>query len=282
MRVSKAAVAGSAALVFFAGCTTPMARPPAARTSFGNQDVEAQLFKLQKDSARILSAIENLQRDSQDPNQACAEAVTRITELERTVLALEEHMLDAQRRLDQTMAEVRRLMQMQRPKYAASLPAPPEAEQPPDDPLAIPGNEESAVVPPGEAVPPPSARELFTAAYSDFSRGQLEVALAGFEAALKADADGPLADDAQFWVGETLYSLGRPEDAIRAMDYLIAAYPESEKIPAAHLKKGLALFQARQASRAVQELDYVIETWPDSAEAKIAEEYLRRKNIDSQ
>ena len=291
-----AAVALAVALA--TGCAGfPGAEP--ASTAPPPPDVQDQLFKLQKDSARVLEQLDALQKKSVDPTTACAEAATRTETLEREMRVIEEQLLATQRRLDEVLAEVR----SQRPGAAPVLnPArPPEGEaRPPGGGAAAAGAAGAAAASvaspapsssPGSPAAPPSAAatrpgpatgsgsptDLFNAADSDYSRRHYELALSGFQAAFQADPKGPMADDALYWTGETLYAMGRYSDAVGAYDTLIESFPRGEKTPAALLKKGLAQFEAKDNAAAVATLQALIRDYPNSDEARIAREHLRRR-----
>ncbi|UCF67530.1 MAG: tetratricopeptide repeat protein [Acidobacteriota bacterium] len=257
------------------GCATPVQGRSVATTDAA--EIRDQLFKLQKDSARLIESIERIEQRGGNAmsSNACAEAVTKIESVERRVLVLEEQLLAAHQRLDQTLAELRAIRISGGLAWSGTGSSTwDEGTGTPELPPAQP--------PAGQERPDAgdlSASEMFNAAYADYSRGKFDLALAGFEAALRQDAGGPLADDAQFWVGETLFAMGRYEQAAEAFERVISDYGVPEKMPAAHLKKGLALFEARDTAAGVQELQYVIRTWPASDEARIAREYFKRKGI---
>ncbi|RMG49117.1 MAG: outer membrane protein assembly factor BamD [Acidobacteria bacterium] len=242
-------------------------------------EIHDQLFKLQKDTARLLKAVEESRAAPGGAAAAsCADAAERVENLELQIHAIQEQIAATQRRLDEVLVALRTMRGTPSSAWegnaggfgAGSVPQAPEAG---------PAAAGAAEPPAAEAPAGGSPTDLFNGAYADYSRGKFELALAGFEAALRADPSGPLADDAQYWIGETLYAMGRYREAADAFDAVITRYPEEDKLPAAHLKKGLALFEARETAAGVGELQYVIETWPDSDEARIAREYFKRKGI---
>ncbi len=221
-------------------------------------DVADQLFKIQKDTATLLdrtAALEQKLGGSQ--NNACAEAAARAENLERQLRVLQEQSLATQQRLDAVVAEMR-------------------ASRRPPAPVAASGVEPGAKGAP-PAPPAGSPEDLFNGAYADYSRGNYDLALAGFEAALRADPQGPLADDAQYWIGEALYAKGQYQDAANAFDKVISGWPTGDKLAVAHLKRGFSLFEAKRTADGVAELQRVIQTWPGSDEARLARDFLRRK-----
>ncbi len=276
-----------ASLVLMTACVTPGQTGP--MTSDASQ-IRDQLFKLQKDSAKILEHLEGIEtQNSTEESSAssCAEALTRLTQLHQEVLVVEEQLLATQQRLDEALAQLRALRRMPARSWVDEAGAAPSTT-PANPTPSSPGHEASSggastglptSTPGSSTLSGGDPEDLFNAAYADYSRGQFPLALAGFEGALRADPEGPLADDAQYWIGETLFASKRYLDAVAAFDQLIAGWPEGDKLPRAHLKKGIALFEARRTAEGVQTLQFVLSTWPDSDEARIAQEYFRRKGI---
>ncbi len=265
-------------------CATPLqaARPASAESP----SLEAQIFKLQKDSAKILSMLEEMRSaraTGADPATACAESAVRLVEVERQLQILEEQLLATQRKLDETLFEVRAL----RRSPGSTLGRDTLAQEVP--PLPAPGPADQAGTgdpsrPPADAGAPPPVtgtepRDLFNAAYTDFSRSSYDVALKGFTAALAADPSGPLAATSQYYVGETLLALERHADAVAAFERVITGYPESDRVLTARLRRGLALFELRRTVESVQALQEIIDQHPQSDEARIAREFFRRKGI---
>lgn len=286
-------VAGSfvaLALLASTACATPMqARQPAAPDS----EVQRQLFKLQKDSQRILALLEEQQgTEAGSANAACAETATRVEELGRGMRILEEQLLQTQAKLDLAIAELRALRRASAPTYSnvdAFPPAGATGSQPQAGTDPTTGSETAPGVPTmpapgaGPAPTPPSTggspEELFNAAYADFSRGKYELALMGFESSLKIDPEGPMAETARYYVGETLMAMGRFSDAVQVFDLLLADSPSGSRGLTIQYKRGVALFEARRVVEGVQALQALIEEAPDSDEARLARDYLRTRGI---
>ncbi len=279
--------------LFAAGCATTM---PGAAPAADSAEIRDQLFKLQKDSARILARVETLAEESSGDrsNPACAEAATKVDDLATEIRALEEQVLATQRRLDELFSEVRALRRTAPAGWAAAPPAAtpggtaggaagasPSATGEVPGETAAGGSGETAARAgtTGPETPEESPVDVFNRAYADFSQGHYELALAGFQRVLQLDPNGPLSDDAQYWIGETYYAMQKYPEAAAAFDHLISAWPRSDHLRAAHLKKGLALFEGRRTTEGAIELQELIETWPGSDEARIAEDYLKRKGI---
>ena len=86
--------------------------------------------------------------------------------------------------------------------------------------------------------------------------------------------DTDFTDNAQYWVGESLYGKKLFAEAIEAWNTLFRDYPSSDKLPDARVKKGMALERLGRRSQALVEYRYVIDRFPNSPAARIARERL--------
>lgn len=292
-RLAVAGLLSLALLVSASGCVSSMGSGGGATNA---NDVSDRLFKMQKDLAKILDRLDEI--DSRDAEQESedsdrknlARVSTQLDSIEQQLQQLQTLLAEDRSRIEDLAGMLRSL------RARTDVPSWSTPEQ-----IAAAtrrGQENGDGEPAGEtgdagldgmaqgqdpaAQGGPSPENLFNAAYTDFSRGKFEVALAGFEAALRADLIGPRADDAQYWIGETLVELERYDEAIKAFDRVLVAYPESDMRLPSLLKKGLALFEARRTAEAVTVLQSLIDEHPDSDEARIAEEYLTRRGVEFQ
>src|SRR5688572_19994234 len=77
-------------------------------------------------------------------------------------------------------------------------------------------------VPVGDADPAPRAaapaapapRELYSQAYADYARGNFDLAIQQYEQYLAAYPETELSDNAQYWIGECLYSQQKYTEAL--------------------------------------------------------------------
>jgi tol-pal system protein YbgF len=84
-----------------------------------------------------------------------------------------------------------------------------------------------------------------------------------------------LADNAQFWVGESFMALNQYEQAILAYQKVIKNYPKGNKVPNAMLRQALAFHEIKDDISAKLLLRKVVKNYPDTSEAKIAEAKLK-------
>jgi tol-pal system protein YbgF len=126
-----------------------------------------------------------------------------------------------------------------------------------------------------------SSDPTFRAAYADYSKGSYDMALAGFTEFLRAHPDHADAQQAQYWIGECLFSQKRYPEAIDAFDKAITRAPAGERAAVASLKKGLAQLEAGQSSQGVATLQKLVEKYPRTEEAGLASDKLRQLGLRS-
>jgi len=123
--------------------------------------------------------------------------------------------------------------------------------------------------------------ETYQAAYRDYQRGNFDLAIDGFRDFLDGNANSELADNASYWIGESLFSQKKYRDAIEQFDSVVTRYPRSDKVPGALLKKGYAYISIGERAQGVVQLQYVLHEHPKSQEAALARQRLRQLGIET-
>jgi len=141
-----------------------------------------------------------------------------------------------------------------------SLPGAPSGDQPGSTPSA-PGS--------------PEAKRLYQAALNDYQRGKFDLAAQGFRAYMDQSPRGDVADTAQYYLGESLYSAKDYRNAIDEFERLVRDFPQSPQVPSALLKTGYAYYEIKDSVQGRRALRALVEKYPTSKEAKLAEERLR-------
>jgi tol-pal system protein YbgF len=135
---------------------------------------------------------------------------------------------------------------------------------------------------------PLQPQDIYQASYIDFSKGSYALAMAGFREFIRRFPDHPLAGNAQYWIGESHFSIARGyanggqtdkvapemEQAVQEFRKVLANYPRSEKAPTSLYKEALALLELKQPAVAQQRLEYLVTNFPQSEETPLARERL--------
>lgn len=164
----------------------------------------------------------------------------------------------------------------------ASLPPPSSQEEKSEEEQAAQesqSSEEQEKEPTEEKAPPPavslSPQEVYNMAYSDYLKGNFQLAIDGFEIYKEQFSESPLADNAQYWIGECYFSQGKFEEAIEEFNNLILNHPHGDRIPAAYLKKGLSLLELEKKEEALSVFKLLISKYPLSEETKLAQQKIK-------
>jgi tol-pal system protein YbgF len=116
---------------------------------------------------------------------------------------------------------------------------------------------------------------LYQAALGDYQRGRFDLAAQGFRTYLEQAPGGDVADTAQYYLGESLYSAKDYRGAIAEFERLVRDFSQSPQAPSALLKTGYAYYEIKDGVQGRRVLRTLVEKYPTSKEAKLAEERLR-------
>jgi tol-pal system protein YbgF len=120
-----------------------------------------------------------------------------------------------------------------------------------------------------------SPQEVYNMAYSDYLKGNFQLAIDGFKIYKEQFSESPLADNAQYWIGECYFSQEKFEEAIEEFNDLILNYPQGDKISSAYLKKGLSLLELGKKEEALSVFKLMVSKYPLSEETKLAQEKIK-------
>jgi tol-pal system protein YbgF len=259
-----AAVATAVALA----CTVP--------AGAANKDMERmqiQLAALQGQFAELQRTGEETLRELKRLNELLAEQSALLKKAVQDQHAGDETTMATLRELAERVGEVRESVAALRTLPGTAPPPSDLAGSPAATPGATPGPTVSGATTPATA-PPPAPRELYSQAYGDYARGNYDLAIAEFSEYIRAYPSTDFTDNAQYWIGECLYSKQQYAEAIEAWNTLFRDYPSSDKLPDARYKKGMALERLGRRSQALQEYRFVMDHFPNSDAARKSREKL--------
>lgn len=129
---------------------------------------------------------------------------------------------------------------------------------------------------------PPSSRDYYDRAYSDYAVGQWEMAIQGFEEYIRQFPQAPSAAQAQLLIGQCYFMMGKYTDAVAAYEDVIQKYRSSDStgaVPSAYYKQGVAYEQIKQPERAIANYQLLLQEYPNSSEALLATQDLKRLGV---
>jgi tol-pal system protein YbgF len=160
-------------------------------------------------------------------------------------------------------------------RAAAAVPAPAPAGA---QPAPAQMSEMTVTSPPESGTNP---METYQAAYRDYQKGNYDLAMAGFREFIEKNPNSEYADNAAYWVGESLFSQKKYAEAIQQFDSVVSRYSRSDKVPGALLKKGYAYIAIGDRSRGIVQLQYVVHEHPSAPEAALARQKLKQLGVET-
>lgn len=152
------------------------------------------------------------------------------------------------------------------------------------DPAGVPVGAAPPVgqAPAGVVLPVPGGddRASYQAALELLRQGRYPQAESAFAHFLTQYPDSELADNAQYWLGETHYVNRAFEPALEAFQLVLNRYPNSRKLPDALLKVGFCQYELQRWNEARAALQGVVEQFPDSTAARLASQRLDRMRAE--
>ena len=125
--------------------------------------------------------------------------------------------------------------------------------------------------PSGAGVSPGKA---FDAAFNDYTSGQHDLAIQGFEFYIREFPTSPRADDAQLGIGNSYYALGNYKEAVTAYQKVTTNYAQTDSAPQAWYKLGLSYEGLKQPELARRDYETVIKLHPSAPDATLAKQRL--------
>ena len=125
-------------------------------------------------------------------------------------------------------------------------------------------------------ITPGNAEQLFAAAYSDYSRGNYDLAISEFRQYVEIYPGSELSDNAQFWLGEIRLAQKNLPEAIAEYDKVALLNPAGDKAAIAMHKRAQLLLQLERKEEGVAQWLTLIKAFPKSPEALQATEQLQQ------
>jgi len=266
-------------IVLVAGATTP-----AAAANKEHQQLMADIRMLQEQSQTLqnllgqlndaLRAVNTrLDQQAEASRKAFADQKLIIDNLTNDARVIREKLDDNNVRVGSLTQEVDAMRQsLQQLSVRPAVTPEPEFGAPP-----------GAAPPPTGATPSPappsgalsaSPKQMWEAAYADYTSGQYDLAILGFDAYVKSFPKADMADDAQVMICASYLNDKKDQKAVEACDLAIRTYPGGNAIPDAYYRKGLALANLKDVNGARAAWETVVQNFKDTDAARLARQRL--------
>lgn len=233
-----------------------------------NQKIVDQTNTLLKSNAQLVVKVQQIDEKMNEINGRLETQGSRVDRIAQQIL--------------QAQHDVEELKAARAAAAAAAATAPPvqPAQTGPGPVTAPPPSAGSMTV----AAPTTSSEnpvEVYNSATRDYGKGNFDLAISGFRDFLQRNPNSDLADNAAYWIGESLYSQKKYSEAIEAFDVVVNKYAKSDKVPGSLLKKAYAYLALNDKARAIVQLQYVVHEHSKSQEASLARQKLKQLGVDS-
>lgn len=277
MRGARAALVLFCASAFLPGCAT---RGSINRTRADIATLGRQLEELRAAQERLTREVGQM---ATDLRLSLAQLTGLGPEVAQSTVAVER----LRARLDATEATVARLQSA----VDRVEPEPPQAATPPETPTSAPAAAAAAAslpapasdrTPPGEPAPhvDPVAR-AYAAALDQYQKREYGQAVLDFLDFIAKYPKHPLANNAQYWIGEAYYVQRDYRQATLEFRRVLDSDPHGTKVPDALLKEGLCSLNLHQPGRAYELWRRILREYPDSEAARKAGSFLSARGVSS-
>lgn len=123
---------------------------------------------------------------------------------------------------------------------------------------------------------PGNAEQLFAAAYSDYSRGNFDLASSEFKQYVETYPSSELADNAQYWIAEILYAQKKLPEAVAEFEKVASINAKGDKTSVALYKRGLVLLELGKKEEAVAQFVVLFKDYTTTNEGVLAKQQLQQ------
>jgi tol-pal system protein YbgF len=243
---------------------------------------------------RVAALEQKSASQGQGANQANAELLNRLTQLQSEMKALREQ-------IEALQNENAQLKQRSRDQYidldtrlnkleggsgaAASSPSavtPPRAGAVPVSTPPRPTTTASTTIPatsPSAAANPATEQSAYVIAFDALKRKDYVESARLFKSFTETYPQGQLTPNAWYWLGESYYVTQNYEIAMQSFEALLSQFPDSSKVPDGMLKLGYCQAQLGLKDRARSTFNEVLRLYPATDAARFAQSQLRSINL---
>ena len=243
-----------------------------------SQQLQVSLAQINEGLTQALKALNTrLDEQSNATRKVLADSNLKIDKFSSDLRVVREGLSDTNVKIGQLSQEVEALR--------LAIPQFPSASAPPLEPGTDPAAPPSTASTPAPAPAPTSAlpvgvspQRIYDTAWADYTAGQWELCISGFDQYLRQFPRSGQADLAQYYIGECNFQSGKHQEAVQAFTNVIVNYPKGQSIAPSYYKRGMAFEALGQVDRARESLESVMKMFPDSDAARLAKQVLDRLN----
>lgn len=223
---------------------------------------------------------ERVRRDQQEMRASLADLQVSVDSLSRRVDTMRSAQSDTKSReaQDRVRELERRLAEIEASRTPETTPTPAMGGEAPPTPtpvVRIPGSEAAQIAMRREAQAASGAPLSYQRALQLYRDNQQEQSIQGFRDFLRGNPKSPLADNAQYWIGEAYYAQSDYNRSIIEFNEVLLKYPQGDQVPGALLALASAFSTSGDKIDAKLVLQKLISDHPNSEEAQIGRQQLQ-------
>ena len=256
---------------------------PAAAADKTHQQIMAEIRMLQEQQAQLTRTLSGLVDTLKSVTTKIDDqaSVSRKTSADQKLLidGITDNVRILREKADDTNVRLSSMTQELESMRQAMASAPTGTGVPPTTPTST--DPDAPVTPqPTGGTPPPSVSpdKMYSAAFSDFTAGQYDLSIQGFELYLRTFPKSVRAPEAQLNIGNSYYAQGKFTDAVTAFQKVISDYAQSDSIPTAYYKLGLSYEGLKQIELAKKAYETAIQRFPTAFDTQLARQRLDALN----
>ena len=223
---------------------------------------------------------ERVRRDQQEMRATLADMQVSLDSLSRRVDTMRSSQADTKTReaQDHVRELERRLADIEASRTVEATPTPGLGGEPsptPTTPPRVPGSEAAQIAMRREAQTASSAPLSYQRSLQLYRDNQSEQAINGFRDFLRGNPKSPLADNAQYWIGEAYFAQSDYNRSIIEFNEVLLKFPQGDQVPGALLALATAFSTSGDKIDAKLVLQKLISDHPNSEEAQIGRQQLQ-------
>ncbi len=250
------------------------------------RQLQAQMSQLQRTQIELGRMLRQITTKTGDEDSSLrrifVDTQTALDDIKEHLSILSSRLDETNGRLGNLRSEMASLRQTQQPLIIPAVPIdttkgdPAEGtaslESPPSDSAGI----QTTAIPVSVAAVAPGPVELYNQAYTDYTQLRYPLAISGFKEVVSRYPESDLADNSQYWIGESLLAQRQFQAALEAFEGVLSTYPNSNKLAEANYKKAIALQSLDRREEAIEQLELVIEQFSRTQVERSAVQRLKQ------
>ena len=268
--------------VIAVAAVTLLSAAPAFAADKTHQQMMAEIRMLQEQQTQILQAVATLadtlkvmttkiDDGTGAARKGFADQKVLVDGVAENVRVLREKADDTNVRLS-TMSQELESLRQTIASMSTSAPVPP---------TGVSGDPTLSAQPPATPATNPSSnvspQKAWDAAFNDYTGGQYDLAIAGFEFYLKNFPTSPRAGEAQLNIGNSYYAMGNYQQAVTAFQKVTTDFAQSPAASTAWYKLGLSYEGLKQIDLARKAYDTLMKTYPTA----VMDTTLAKQRLDA-